>query len=890
MRKILAAVLAAAIALSGTVFASGEEEKTYRLLNGLIKSIEVEGGSDSPEKMIDGHYDSSFRMYKPPMTTDIFIDFGDNFVTVEKIAVAVLGGLTGGITKVDLDWFDGSEYRPLRRGISLSWTLSDASSEKRTIPCDGVFTDKIRIRVLEANKQNGYWEINELMVYGHDKGTDVKSVPEQSVTVKRGEKLVLPETVGVVLKNGKETQQSVEWENKTPDTFTAGKFSVYGEIPGSSIKAVYNVEVMGGESHWADSAISAMAKRNAYDFDSSDPDSAVTRNRLADAVYNYLALEHDYMPDRVKWTKEQVFTDVSQESELYDQINSAADAGVFEGFGISDTFDGEKTVTRLEAAHALLNIYNYHGSEVKPSETEHSFKDTDDSAVKTVCGLGIISAGEYYRPNDIITEAELCTMLDRMTGVLQQCRVYPVPDGVDKLYDYKITVNGEPLETYKTYAFPGNNIQTTTVIGRPATEVSVAYFDFFGEAEIEIEACGGEFAIGDTPIRPLSEGIVPTINGNKIKFTLNKPCNLSVEPFGTEHPLHLFANPIDKNLPDFDDPNVTYFGPGVHYIDPIYLKDNETLYLDGGAVLYVNRQEKDEGLHTVYGYQLTFIDAAFMADKKDTTYDTKMDNITIRGRGIVSGNKTLEKFQRHKLIQLYGVKNSSVDGIILLESSGWNFFIAQSDGVYVNNIKMVGHYANNDGIDACDSVNLYIQNSFAHNADDSFLVKSWYPVDNVTFKNCVVWNDVSTSLGAVCEINRPVTNVLYKDCTVIHSSNPLWTANSGGVVGIWDAEGGDIDNFVFENTVIEDCVAGKEPIKVNLHSHGVEFHDDYEVKNITFKNFKILDTRENTVAIVGPREHGIHDVTFENLEINGEKVLSVDDRFVIQNADNVTVK
>ena len=131
---------------------------------------------------------------------------------------------------------------------------------------------------------------------------------------------------------------------------------------------------------------------------------------------------------------------------------------------------------------------------------------------------------------------------------------------------------------------------------------------------------------------------------------------------------------------------------------------------------------------------------------------------------------------------------------------------------------MVGHYANNDGIDACDSVNLYIQNSFAHNADDSFLVKSWYPVDNVTFKNCVVWNDVSTSLGAVCEINRPVTNVLYKDCTVIHSSNPLWTANSGGVVGIWDAEGGDIDNFVFENTVIEDCVAGKEPIKVNLHS------------------------------------------------------------------------
>ena len=43
------------------------------------------------------------------------------------------------------------------------------------------------------------------------------------------------------------------------------------------------------------------------------------------------------------------------------------------------------------------------------------------------------------------------------------------------------------------------------------------------------------------------------------------------------------------------------------------------------------------------------------------------------------------------------------------------------------------------------------------------------------------------------------------------------------------------------------------------------------LKNITFKNFKILDTRENTVAIVGPREHGIHDVTFENLKLTAKR-------------------
>ena len=55
-----------------------------------------------------------------------------------------------------------------------------------------------------------------------------------------------------------------------------------------------------------------------------------------------------------------------------------------------------------------------------------------------------------------------------------------------------------------------------------------------------------------------------------------------------------------------DDPNVVYFGPGIHRRDITELKAGETLYLDGGAIL--------EGALRAKG-----------------------DGITIKGRGILSG-------------------------------------------------------------------------------------------------------------------------------------------------------------------------------------------------------------------------------------------------------------
>ena len=63
------------------------------------------------------------------------------------------------------------------------------------------------------------------------------------------------------------------------------------------------------------------------------------------------------------------------------------------------------------------------------------------------------------------------------------------------------------------------------------------------------------------------------------------------------------------------------------------------------------------------------------------------------------------------MMRFQWAKNAAVDGLVLLECGSWNIFVAaRSDCVYINNVKMRGYFANNDGVDFCDSDNGLIEN------------------------------------------------------------------------------------------------------------------------------------------------------------------------------------
>ncbi|WP_423127218.1 glycosyl hydrolase family 28 protein [Gaoshiqia sp. Z1-71] len=121
---------------------------------------------------------------------------------------------------------------------------------------------------------------------------------------------------------------------------------------------------------------------------------------------------------------------------------------------------------------------------------------------------------------------------------------------------------------------------------------SMVSFDFEGEVDVRIRKNNG--AVNSVQIRPLSYGIVPEVNGQVIDFSLDQPRKISLEVNGDKlHNLHLFANSVLEEKPDPNDPNVIYFGPGIH--QP---KDLQNVIVDGPV--FINPSH-----YTIYGGQTT---------------------------------------------------------------------------------------------------------------------------------------------------------------------------------------------------------------------------------------------------------------------------------------------
>ena len=130
---------------------------------------------------------------------------------------------------------------------------------------------------------------------------------------------------------------------------------------------------------------------------------------------------------------------------------------------------------------------------------------------------------------------------------------YPAPPGEPASKDYAVHVNGRPVFCYTSYRFDPES--KTTIAGRPVSPVTFCSFDHEGEVEVDVRFLEGLKEAGlDTSrvvVRPLSHGIRPRVRDGRIRFRIQKPCQLSIEPGGAiRHPLHLFANPLEKDVPD----------------------------------------------------------------------------------------------------------------------------------------------------------------------------------------------------------------------------------------------------------------------------------------------------------------------------------------------------
>ena len=322
--------------------------------------------------------------------------------------------------------------------------------------------------------------------------------------------------------------------------------------------------------------------------------------------------------------------------------------------------------------------------------------------------------------------------------------------------------------------------------------------------------------------------------------------------------LHILANPPEEEPPCPDDPDVIYFGPGIHEVTHMTVGSGKTVYVAGGAIVRGVIAPEEPFRISSYSGLKTY----------SPTFHLRGSDITVRGRGIIDGSRSTTHARNLMLVQGSDIR---IEGVLFRDSSTWNIPIRRSDRVRVHNVKIIGYRANSDGIDICNSRDVLVEDCFIRTLDDLVVVKTDRGAGEarrIVVRNCVLWNEVAHALSIGAELREDVDDVLFTDCDVIRDKGREWTLRvyhsdsaritnvrfenirieeSPRLISLWidesfwtrDEERGHIEGVVFRN------IEAAAPAPIELHG----FDDDHAVENVEFHNVT-LGGRPLTVADV----------------------------------------
>ena len=497
--------------------------------------------------------------------------------------------------------------------------------------------------------------------------------------------------------------------------------------------------------------------------------------------------------------------------------------------------------------------------------------------------------------------------------------VYPVT----KTYfceDYHVKINGKEAEcnTARASAFPFNRRWPGHQRQIEQSEI-VQFLSLETDEPLTFEITPA-LPFESIQIRPKSLGIQPTVEDGKIKFTLEKPAYFTVEPYGRNRALHIFADPKASYGIDKNDPDVLYFGAGEHDAGLIEMKSGQTLFLDEGAVVYAC-------IHA--------IDA---------------ENIRILGRGILDNSKNKEEilfeanednnakavnnaYRRHTL-ELEYCANVEIDGITIRDSLVYNVRPIGCENLNIKNVKIIGCWRfNSDGIDMHNCVNVHISDCFLRTFDDSICVKGFdcyyegnveaavtaamyrggkaYDVfENVLIEGCVIFNDWGKSLeiGAETRAER-IHDITFQNCDIIHLT--------GSALDVMNVDYADVYDVTFKDIRIEADEVIPQPMIQNTDAETyknlnegympftirseVVFHHEYSAgggrrgknRDLLFENIRVFSDKMPKVYCEGyDEDHKTKNVCIKGLFLNEERITALpEENFHIGKfAESITIE
>lgn len=404
---------------------------------------------------------------------------------------------------------------------------------------------------------------------------------------------------------------------------------------------------------------------------------------------------------------------------------------------------------------------------------------------------------------------------------------------------YKVEI-WEGKNWIETFCYSMNAMTSTN------NSKTTAWCSFTNDEPIKVRVTKLKDKITYSKVLPQSAHIDGIKTENTIEFTLPKNGQYSVEfekGIYIEHPLLLFSNAPEQNVPNKTDKNVRYFDAGYHDVGTVKLKNDDHVYLADGA--YVKGQFVSENCK----------------------------NVRITGRGILSGEDYAARTGNH-MISLTG-SYIEIKGITIIHSPKYNIALRGSYHT-IKNVKMMGWWFSTDGVSSGD--HSLIEDCFFKCNDDAIkLYRS-----HTEARNCVIWqmeNGAPFMLSWNMSTNE--SDFYAHDIEVIRVEHEWDNPNLAVFCAIHGGKG-ELSNYKFENIRIDNSSWRIVHLITQPNRWGSWDTHKGSLSDIVFKNIEIYGNQRIPSLIMGhDTAHKVTDVQFINVKLNGKSFQPLPTHIVI---------